>query len=150
MESQLSRINCQMFSTGLRSGHFGGSGRRLMFAGTTSLSDKCHPAWSSMSTACATGATQAAISALQGARKHQETEAFRASYAARAGIEGTHAQAIHRCGLRRSRYTGLAKTHLQHVITAVAINLVHVAEWFAGISVARTRVSRFAALQPAA
>ena len=88
--------------------------------------------------------------ALQGARKHQETEAFRASYAARAGIEGTHAQAIHRCGLRRSRYIGLAKTHLQHVITAAAINLVRVAEWFAGISVARTRVSRFAALQPAA
>ena len=88
--------------------------------------------------------------ALQGARKHQETEAFRASYAARAGIEGTHAQAIHRCGLRRSRYIGLAKTHLQHVITAVAINLVRVAEWFAGVSVARTRVSRFAALQTAA
>ena len=88
--------------------------------------------------------------ALQGARKHQETEAFRASYAARAGIEGTHAQAIHRCGLRRSRYIGLAKTHLQHVITAAAINLVRVAEWFAGISVARTRVSRFAALQPVA
>jgi transposase len=87
--------------------------------------------------------------ALQGARKHQETEAFRASYAARAGIEGTHAQAIHRCGLRRSRYTGLAKTHLQHVITATAINLVRVAEWFAGISVAKTRISRFAALQPA-
>ena len=88
--------------------------------------------------------------ALQGARKHQETEAFRASYAARAGIEGPHAQAIHRCGLRRSRYIGLAKTHLQHVITATAINLVRVAEWFAGISIARTRVSRFAALQPAA
>jgi transposase len=88
--------------------------------------------------------------ALQGARKHQETEAFRTSYAARAGIEGTHAQAIHRCGLRRSRYIGLAKTHLQHVITAAAINLVRVAEWFAGISVARTRVSRFAALQSAA
>jgi transposase len=87
--------------------------------------------------------------ALQGARKHQETEAFRASYAARAGIEGTHAQAISRCGLRRSRYVGLAKTHLQHVITAAAINLVRVAEWFAGTPVARTRVSRFAALQPA-
>ena len=93
---------------------------------------------------------RAHFEALQGARKHQETEAFRASYAARAGIEGTHAQAIHRCGLRRSRYIGLAKTHLQHVITAAAINLVRVAEWFAGISVARTRVSRFAALQPAA
>jgi len=88
--------------------------------------------------------------ALQGARKHQETEAFRASYAARAGIEGTHAQAISRCGLRRSRYLGLAKTHLQHVIAAAAINLVRVAEWFAGTPVARTRVSRFAALQLAA
>jgi transposase len=88
--------------------------------------------------------------ALQHARRHQETEAFRASYAARAGIEGTHAQAIHRCGLRRSRYIGLAKTRLQHAITAAAINLVRVAEWFAGTPVARTRLSHFAALQAAA
>ena len=88
--------------------------------------------------------------ALQGARKHQKTEAFRESYAARAGIEGTHAQAISRCGLRRCRYIGLAKTRLQHVITAAAINLVRVAEWFAGTPVAKTRRSRFAALQVAA
>ena len=88
--------------------------------------------------------------ALQGARKHQKTEAFRVSYAARAGIEGTHAQAVSRCGLRRSRYIGLAKAHLQHVLTAAAVNLVRVAEWFAGTPVARTRVSRFAALQHAA
>jgi len=87
--------------------------------------------------------------ALQGARRHQETEMFRASYAARAGIEGTHAQAIRRCGLRRCRYVGLAKTHLQHVLTAAAINLVRVAEWLAGTPVARTRCSRFAALQAA-
>jgi transposase len=85
--------------------------------------------------------------ALQGARRHQETAAFRASYAARAGIEGTHAQAVRRCGLRRCRYVGLAKTRLQHVITAAAVNLVRVAEWFAGTSVAKTRCSRFAALQ---
>ncbi len=85
--------------------------------------------------------------ALQGARKHQKTEAFRESYAARAGIEGTHAQAISRCGLRRCRYIGLAKTRLQHVLTAVAINLVRVAEWCAGTPVAKTRRSRFAALQ---
>ena len=84
--------------------------------------------------------------ALQGARKQQKTEAFRLSYAARAGIEGTHAQAVGRCGLRRCRYLGLAKTHLQHVLTAAAINLVRVAEWFAGTPVAQTRVSRFAAL----
>jgi hypothetical protein len=32
--------------------------------------------------------------------------------------------------LRRCRYVGLIKTHLQHVITAVALNLVRVAEWY--------------------
>ena len=88
--------------------------------------------------------------ALQGARRHQKTTAFRDSYAARAGIEGTHAQAISRCGLRRCRYIGLAKTRLQHVLTAVAVNLVRVAEWCAGTPVAKTRCSRFAALQVAA
>ncbi len=84
--------------------------------------------------------------ALQDARRQQKTEAFRESYAARAGIESTHAQAISRCGLRRCRYIGLAKTRLQHVLTAVAINLVRVAEWCAGTPVAKTRCSRFAAL----
>ncbi len=88
--------------------------------------------------------------ALQGARKHQKTAAFRDKYAARAGVEGTHAQAISRCGLRQCRYIGLAKTRLQHVLTAVAINLVRVAEWYAGTPVAKTRCSRFAALQAAA
>jgi transposase len=88
--------------------------------------------------------------ALQGARKQQKTEAFRTSYAARAGVEGTHAQAVSRCGLRWCRYIGLAKTRLQHVLTAAAINLVRVAEWCAGTPVAKTRCSRFAALQAAA
>lgn len=62
--------------------------------------------------------------ALQSARRHQETEVFRESYAARAGIEGTHSQAIGRCGLRQCRSIGLAKTRLQHFITAALINLV--------------------------
>ena len=84
--------------------------------------------------------------ALQAARQHQTTEEFEQSYAARAGIEGTHAQAISRCGLRRCRYIGLAKTHLQHVITAAAVNLVRIADWQSGIPVAKTRCSRFAAL----
>jgi len=88
--------------------------------------------------------------ALQGARRQQQTAAFRESYAACAGIEGTHAQAISRCGLRRCCYIGLAKTRLQHVLTAVALNLVRIAEWCAGVPVATTRCSRFAALQIAA
>jgi len=88
--------------------------------------------------------------ALQATRREQGTEEFRSRYAARAGIEGTHGQAIRRCGLRRCRYIGVAKAHLQHLLTAAAINLVRLSEWWAGTPLARTRCSRFAALQPAA
>jgi transposase len=88
--------------------------------------------------------------ALQAARREQETEEFRSRYAARAGIEGTHEQAIRRCGLRRCRYIGEAKAHLQHLLTAAAINLVRLGEWWAETPLSRTRRSRFAALQPAA
>jgi transposase len=88
--------------------------------------------------------------ALQSARRTQTTREFRQNYAARAGIESTHAQAISRCGLRRCRYIGLAKTHLQHVITAAAVNLIRIADWHSGVPVAKTRLSRFAALKSAA
>ena len=87
---------------------------------------------------------------LQTARQVQTTEAFRRQYAARAGVESTHAQAVRRCGLRQCRYIGLAKTRLQHVVTAVAVNLIRVVEWLAGTLIAPTRRSRFAALQGAA
>jgi transposase len=89
--------------------------------------------------------------ALQAARQRQATEEFRQQYAARAGIEGTHEQAIRRCGLRRSRYIGQAKAHLQHALTAVALNIVRVGEWLAGTPLGKTRLSHFAALRvPAA
>ena len=85
--------------------------------------------------------------ALQAARRHQQTEDFKVQYAARAGVEGTHAQAVRRAGLRRSRYIGLAKTRLQHIATAAALNLVRINEWCSGTPFAKTRISRFAALQ---
>ena len=85
---------------------------------------------------------------MQGRRRQQTQPEFRKQYAARAGIEGTHSQGLRRCGLRRARYIGLAKTHLQHVLTAVAINLIRVAEWLAGTPLAKTRVSPFGALKP--
>lgn len=66
--------------------------------------------------------------ALQAARRRQTTPGFRERYAPRAGIEATHEQAIRRCGLRHARYLGLAKTHLQHIVTAVAINLIRLGE----------------------
>ena len=65
-------------------------------------------------------------------------------YAKRAGIEGTISQGVRRSGLRRSRY--LAKTHLGHIFTAAAINLLRVGEWLAGATRATTRQSRFAAV----
>ena len=43
-ESQLSRMNCQTFSTGLGSGHFGGSRMMVILAGTRRRVDKCQPA----------------------------------------------------------------------------------------------------------
>jgi transposase len=85
--------------------------------------------------------------AWQTARQRQTTKEFHQHYAARSGIEATHEQAVRRCGIRRSRYIGLANTHLQHLMTATAINLVRVSEWLAGLSPTATRCSRFAALQ---
>jgi transposase len=53
--------------------------------------------------------------------------------------------------LRECRYIGKAKTHLQHVLTAAAINFVRVSEWLDGTPVAKTRRSAFAAVMaPAA
>lgn len=48
-----------------------------------------------------------------------------------------------------ARYLGLAKTHLQHLLTAGAINLVRFDAWRAGVPHAKTRTSAFAALAPA-
>jgi transposase len=91
---------------------------------------------------------RAPYEALQARRQQQKTEEFWQQYAPRAGVEGTHAQAIQRCGLRQCRYLGMAKVHLQHVLTAAAINLVRIADWWTSTLRATTRRSRFAALRP--
>jgi transposase len=75
---------------------------------------------------------QAAHEALQARRKAQQTPEFRQTYQARAGIESTLSQGVRRMGLRRTRYLGLPKTHLQHILTAVAINLVRIDDWLCG------------------
>ena len=41
---QLSRMNCQTFSTGFNSGDRGGSARTVMLSGIASLGVKCQPA----------------------------------------------------------------------------------------------------------
>jgi hypothetical protein len=52
--------------------------------------------------------------------------------------------------LRRCRYIGRAKAHLQHVLTAAALDVIRLDDGWAGAPVSRTRCSRFAALELAA
>ena len=63
-------------------------------------------------------------------REREVTAEFKKRYAARAGIEGTFSQADRVVGLRRTRYIGLAKTHLQHVVTAAATTVLRLVAWF--------------------
>lgn len=51
--------------------------------------------------------------------------------------------------MRRSRSIGLVKTHLQHLLTATAINLTRVGAWLEESPFAKTRHSPFAALRAA-
>jgi transposase len=89
--------------------------------------------------------------ALQKARHREKTKEFKDEYSRRAGIEGTISQGVRAFGLRRSRYIGIAKTRLQHLATAAAINLERVSDWLAGVDREKTRRSAFArVMQPLA
>jgi len=102
--------------------------------------------------------------ALQAARERQKTDAFKERYAVRAGIEGTISQGVRTCALRpapcalrpapcalrpapcalrRARYRGYARTHLQHILTAVALNVVRLTNWFADHPRIRTKPTPF-------
>jgi transposase len=84
--------------------------------------------------------------ALQAARDREAAGNFATTYAKRAGIEGTLSRGVRRCRLRRTRYIGLARTHLAHVLTAVAINFLRLGEWLTDAPRAKTRRSPFARL----
>ena len=53
-------------------------------------------------------------------------------YALRAGGESRLSQGMRCFDLRRSRYRGLARTYLQHLLTATAMNIVRVIAWLRG------------------
>ena len=84
--------------------------------------------------------------ALQAARTRQQTEAFQERYRVRAGIEGTLSQGIAVGGMRRSRYVGQAKTHLQNVAIATSLNVLRMVSWLMEIPLAKTQKSRFSRL----
>lgn len=83
--------------------------------------------------------------AIQARRSEQTTKEFQERYAKRSGIEGTISQGTRAFDLRTSRYTGLEKTHLQHVITATAMNVTRLFSWVMGDTPDQTRISSFAA-----
>jgi len=72
---------------------------------------------------------QAHHEAMQAARQRQETPEFKEKYALRSGVESSLSQGIRRFDVRQSRYRGLVRTHLQHLLTATAMNIVRVIAW---------------------
>ncbi len=92
---------------------------------------------------------QAQYEALARARKAHDSPEGKERYKRRAGIEGTLSQGVRGFGLRRSRYRGLAKTHLQNMAIGAAMNIDRLVNWFNGAPIAKTRVSRLKALETA-
>jgi transposase len=84
--------------------------------------------------------------AIQTARQRQTTKEFQERYATRSGIEGTLSQGIRANDLRVSRYLGLKKTHLKHLLTAAAMNATRLFHWSRGDTPALSRLSSFASL----
>ena len=64
------------------------------------------------------------------ARAYVQSEEYRRRYQRRAGIEATMSQGTRTFGLRRARYCGIEKLTFQHVMTAVAINLARLVDWW--------------------
>jgi transposase len=70
---------------------------------------------------------------LQSARARQKTEYFKAVYRRhRGGVEGCLSALVRRHGIRKKRYIGQAKGHLQALFTGAAVNLRRAASWLAG------------------
>jgi transposase len=93
---------------------------------------------------------QAHHEAMQAARQRQETPEFKEKYALRSGVESSLSQGIRRFAVRQSRYRGLARTHLQHLLNATAMNLVRVIAWLKGVPLGerRRQPGHFARLAP--
>jgi transposase len=125
---------------------------RIRFDGATCRACPTRPECTSAQAAPRqlTVSLQAHHEVLQAARQRQETPQFKAQYALRAGVESSLSQGIRRFDLRRSRYFGLARTHLQQLLTATAMNVVRVIAWLWGepLGERRRQPGYFAQLSP--
>jgi transposase len=80
------------------------------------------------------------------ARAAQDRKDWQHDYRRRAGIEATISQAVTVTGTRRARYRGLAKTRLEHVYSAAALNLHRLDAYWNDTPIDRTRTSHLARL----
>jgi len=80
------------------------------------------------------------------ARAAQQGENWQDDYKRRAGIEGAISQAVAVTGCRRARYRGLGKTRLQHVYSAVALNLCRLDAYWNDTPLNRKTTSHLARL----
>jgi hypothetical protein len=49
-------------------------------------------------------------------------------------------------GIRKARYAGIAKVHLEHIFAAIAVKLARMDAWWTGIPLQRTRTTHLARL----
>jgi Transposase DDE domain len=84
--------------------------------------------------------------AQQRIRAEQATGDWRRRYALRCGVESLIAQASRLRDLHQARYRGKPKTRLQHVLTALAINLVRLDAWLTRAATTGSWTSRLARL----
>ncbi|MFI5770374.1 transposase [Streptomyces sp. NPDC051658] len=82
--------------------------------------------------------------------REQLTDEWQRRCTTRAGMEGTISQAAWRTRIRRTRYTGLPKTHLGHILAATAIDIIRLDAWITGTPLGETRTSHLARLELAA
>jgi transposase len=75
---------------------------------------------------------QAHHEAMQAARQRQEPPECKEQYALRSGVASSLSQGIRRLVVRQRRDRGWARTHLQPLLTATAMQLVRVIAWLKG------------------
>lgn len=79
-------------------------------------------------------------------RREQTTDEWKQSHHIRAGVEATISQTTRRTGIRRTRYLGMDKTHLGHLLAATAVNVIRIDAWLTDTPLGRTRTSHLTQL----
>ena len=92
---------------------------------------------------------QPQFEALHAARRRETSTTYQRTYNRRAGIEGTISRGIRVTRLRRTRYIGLDRVRLGHILTGLGLNALRLGEWLLDIERPKTRVTPFSQVMTA-